>query len=86
MLHLHVLEKLGRDRHKAALIYLLKNENWHIDARKCIEVKLTEWALESGTAAETDEDKYEVEEVQVTNHEEEEERVEERNETEKELE
>ena len=91
MLHLHELEKLRRDRHKAALAYLLKSENWHVDARKCIEVKLTEWALESGTAADTDEDEDEddVEEVHVTNDKEEVkevERVEERNETEKELE
>ncbi len=55
MLHLNVLEKLRRDRHKAGLTFLLQNENWHIDARRCIEVKLTEWALQSGLAAENDE-------------------------------
>ncbi|XP_078380283.1 uncharacterized protein LOC144663248 [Oculina patagonica] len=42
MLQLGELEKLRRDRHKAALTNLLHTENWHMDARKCIEVKLTE--------------------------------------------
>ena len=49
MLQLRELEKLRPDRHKAALINLLYTENWHMDARKCIEVKLTEWALERRT-------------------------------------
>ena len=56
---------------------------------KFSKTKLTEWALESGTAVDTDEDKDEVEEVQVIDDEEEEkedERVEEGNETEKGLE
>ena len=49
MLQLRELDKLRRDRHKAALTNLLHAENWHMDARKCIEVKLTEWPLERRT-------------------------------------
>ena len=41
--------KLRQGRHKAALTNLLQTENWHMDTRKCIQVKLTEWGLEMGT-------------------------------------
>lgn len=41
MKQLRELEKLRRDRHKAALTNLLHSENWRMGARKYKEVKLT---------------------------------------------
>lgn len=45
MLQIEQLETLRRDRHQRALTKLVENYNWHADARKCVMVKLTEWAL-----------------------------------------
>lgn len=45
MLQIEQLETLRRDRHQKALTKLLENYNWHADARKCVIIKLTEWAL-----------------------------------------
>lgn len=64
MLQMGQLQKLRRDRHKSALTKLLETLNWHRDARKCIQVKLTEWAFEKGgeEEEESEEDNEEEEE------------------------
>ena len=87
MLQLKDFEKLRRDRHTmVALTILLKNKRWHLNARKCIQEKLEEWALEVGTKKNEETDKEEEDEEAEEEEEEEDEEEAEEGEDEEEYE
>jgi hypothetical protein len=59
MLQMEELERLRRDRHSTALTKILETYNWHPDAKKCVLVKLTGWALDKERDSKEEEEKEE---------------------------
>ena len=47
MLKLDELDKLQQRNYQAGLSALLKEKPWDLDARKCLEVKIVEWEINS---------------------------------------